>query len=223
MEQAKPPPPHISPKGMWATKLALRVIQFALAIAIIGCVGSILSTGIWSVFTLIVITPQAAVSAIWSLAEGICILARGGRRGIHPGANVALDLLLWLGLVAGTILLWLFGIATALTVSSSSYWLDDFNRDYSSYDGYESVAEEIMRVAAMGQALIGLAATLTILHFVTFVIACVECSKRNRANTVVYVDASHYAQGPTYGYNGQGMGYSQAAPAPVYQHGGMKA
>jgi hypothetical protein len=94
------------------------------------------------------------------LAEGICILVRGGRRGIHPGANVALDLLLWLGLVAGTVLLWLFGISTALTVSSSSYWLDDFSRDFGD-DGYESVGEEILRVAAMGQALIGLAATLT--------------------------------------------------------------
>jgi hypothetical protein len=67
MEQAKPPPPYISPTGMWATKLALRVIQFALAIAIIGCVGSLLSTGVWSIITLIVITPQVSpLPFLWS-------------------------------------------------------------------------------------------------------------------------------------------------------------
>ena len=62
-----------------------------------------------------------------------------------------------------------------------------------------------------------------ILHFTTFVIACVECSKRNRANSVVYVNASHYDQGPQYGYNGQVTGYAPAVPTPVYQHDGKKA
>ncbi|KAH6617423.1 hypothetical protein F5144DRAFT_499053 [Chaetomium tenue] len=152
MEHTKPPPPHVSPTGMWASKLTLRVIQFALAIAIIGCVGSILSTGFWSIFVLVVIVPQAAVSVIWSLAEGICILARGGRRGIHPGANVGLDLVLWLGLVVGTIFLWLFGVASELYVGSSSYYYGD---------DYDTAVEVIGKVAALGQALIGLGATLT--------------------------------------------------------------
>ncbi|KAK4148484.1 hypothetical protein C8A00DRAFT_19694 [Chaetomidium leptoderma] len=153
-QAAKPPPPHVSPVGMWASKLALRIIQFALAVAVIGCVGSIVSTGIWSLPTLIVIMPQAVVSAIWSLSEGICVIVRGGRRGIHPGANVALDLLLWLGLAGGTVALWLLGIATIL-VRDSFYGYGDFNRNYKrAYYDYGSVA-------AMGQALVGLAATLT--------------------------------------------------------------
>jgi hypothetical protein len=207
---------------MWASKLALRIIQFVLAIAIIGCAGSIISTGIWSVLTLVVIMPQAAVSAIWSLAEGICILARAGHRGIHPGANVALDLLLWLGLVAGTVLLWLLGVATLL-VSSSSSWLYDYNRDYDSRYDYSGVSDAISRVAAMGQALIGLGATLTILHFTTFVIACVETSKRNRSHDVVYVTGPpQYAQ-YGHGQNGQAVPYTPAPPAQVYQNGGMKA
>ena len=60
MQPAKPSPPHISPAGMWASKLALRIIQFVLAIAIIGCAGSIISTGLWSVLTLVVIMPQVS-------------------------------------------------------------------------------------------------------------------------------------------------------------------
>ncbi|KAK3291649.1 uncharacterized protein B0H64DRAFT_409668 [Chaetomium fimeti] len=154
MEQGKTPPPHISPRGMWASKLALRVIQFALAIAIIGCVGSFLASGISSIFTLIVIIPQAAVSTIWSFAEGICIITRAGRRGIHPGANVAVDLLLWLGLVVGTVLLWLGGAAAPVTF-----------RYYYSGDGYDQdrydTLTELTRLAGLGRALLGLGATLT--------------------------------------------------------------
>jgi hypothetical protein len=52
---------------MWASKLALRIIQFVLAIAIIGCAGSIISTGIWSVLTLVVIMPQVSTSSPLSI------------------------------------------------------------------------------------------------------------------------------------------------------------
>jgi len=209
---------------MWISKLALRVVQFVLAIATVGCAGSIISTGLWSILTLIVIMPQAIVSAVWSLAEGICLVVRAGHRGIHPGANVALDLLLWLGLVAGTVVLWLLGVATMIVggVVDSGY---DWNWDDSS-SGYgysaSAVSASLGKVAGMGQALIGLGATLTILHFTTFVIACVETSKRNRAQNVVFVTAAQY---PPYGYDhGAQTGvYSPGTPAPVYQQGGAKA
>lgn len=52
------PHPHISSRGTYITKLILRVLQFALAIANLGLVGSLVSTGIWGMATLIVITPQ---------------------------------------------------------------------------------------------------------------------------------------------------------------------
>lgn len=41
-------------------------------------------------------TLQAAVAIIWDTAELITICARGGRRGIHPGAHVGLHLIFWL-------------------------------------------------------------------------------------------------------------------------------
>jgi hypothetical protein len=55
----KPPPPHTSPKGMWMSKLTLRIIQFALSVAIIGCVAALIPTGIYEIAILIIITPQA--------------------------------------------------------------------------------------------------------------------------------------------------------------------
>lgn len=64
-----------------------------------------------------------------------------------------------------------------------------------------------------------------ILHFATFVIACVETNKRNRAKRqpqVVYVNGgSQYP--PQYGQQGPGAMYSPASPEQVYHHGGMKA
>ncbi len=56
----KPPPPHVSPKGMWASKLSLRVIQFVLAIALVGCAASISSSGVWEIAVLLIILPQVS-------------------------------------------------------------------------------------------------------------------------------------------------------------------
>ncbi|KAL2166319.1 hypothetical protein VTG60DRAFT_2951 [Thermothelomyces hinnuleus] len=57
-----PPPHHVSPKGMWNSKLALRFIQFTLATSLVGCVGSAYSVGFWDGIATVVILPQVAVS-----------------------------------------------------------------------------------------------------------------------------------------------------------------
>ncbi|GAB1317075.1 hypothetical protein MFIFM68171_07285 [Madurella fahalii] len=192
MEPTKVPPPHISSRGMYVTKLVLRTLQFAVAVANIGLVGSLISTGIWGIATLIVITPQSAVSAIWSFAEIVCIFARRGHRGIHPGACVAVDLLLWLALAPGTAILFLWGIATSLVADMAYY--DDLSYTYD-----DDLVAMLEGVQARGQALVGLGAALTILHFVTFVIACVETSIRNRRpQQVVYVQPGMLGQPAAY-------------------------
>lgn len=61
---------------------------------------------------------------IWDVAEAICILARRGHRGIHPGAIVAIDLLLWLGFIAGTVMFALYHLFVD-TYTSSSYYYDE--------------------------------------------------------------------------------------------------
>ncbi len=81
---------------------------------------------------------------------------RGGRRGIHPGANVALDLLLWMGLAAGTVVLWLLGIAAVVGSATAGYW-DSYTYKYTG----GNTSSKLLTVAGMGQALIGLGATLT--------------------------------------------------------------
>ncbi|KAM7208412.1 hypothetical protein V8F20_001390, partial [Naviculisporaceae sp. PSN 640] len=144
MSPSKPgtrPCPHVSPLGMYTTKFSLRLIQFVLSIAVVGLVGSTMQAGFWALGTLIVSAPATVVSICWSLSEMICIYVRAGHRGIHPGACVAVDLLLWLAFIAATAMLSILGIAT-------------YN------DDYESVSQTLNGVAAKGQALIGLGATL---------------------------------------------------------------
>jgi len=102
--------------------------------------------------------PPVFVALAWSLAEGICILARGGRRGIHPGACVGVDLILWLGLTACTTMIALFGIASAHILGYYSYsygYYDDYY-GYSDLDGYN-----LSDLIGKGRAIVGLSASLT--------------------------------------------------------------
>ncbi len=71
---------------------------------------------------------------------------------------MALDLLLWLGLVGGTIGLWLIGIAAV--VVSGGYSSGYGYSSYSSYSSYVTGSSNLAKVAGMGQALVGLGATL---------------------------------------------------------------
>jgi len=64
--------------------------------------------------------------------------------------------LLWLGLVAGSVLLWALGITTMLVSDSYS------SRSYRYSSGYDyDLEDRLSRAAATGQALIGLSAVLT--------------------------------------------------------------
>ncbi|KAK4133956.1 hypothetical protein BT67DRAFT_422656 [Trichocladium antarcticum] len=226
---SRAPPPHISPMAMWISKLALRIVQFALAIAIIGCVASLLHSHVWGIAVLVTILPQAAISATWSFSEAICLLVRRGHRGIHPGANVALDLLLWLAFVAGTVLLGLFGLAASVLLSKPPPRSGPtYQYDYLWYgSGKDSWVRKPNPVVGRGRALLGLGAMLTILHFTTFIIACVETSIRNRRSLqVVYVNGGYGMPGPNAHAHAQGVVYSQpqhgyapaapAAPGQVY-------
>ncbi len=62
---------------------------------------------------------------------------------------------------------------------------------------------------------------ISILHFITFVIACVETAKRNRSKhttQVVYVTGNGYPA-PPYGQGGQAL-YPGAAPVSNGYHNG---
>jgi hypothetical protein len=46
---------------MYYSKLALRLLQFAISIAIVGLVASLASTGLYAFFNLVIIIPQVSL------------------------------------------------------------------------------------------------------------------------------------------------------------------
>jgi hypothetical protein len=124
---------------MWVSKLTLRCVTIVFDVIALGLAGSGLGFGFLmigppvsssrcfcpSVPKLRLIL-QALVSLCWCVAELICIVKRGGHRGIHPGANVGMDLVLWLGLMACTIMYGLFGPIYSYSYSRNGYRVSDF-------------------------------------------------------------------------------------------------
>jgi hypothetical protein len=75
------------------------------------------------------ISPQLTAVWIWDLAEGICILARNGKRGIHPGAIVGVDLIFWAAWMSAAIF---DGISDVPAARSEREFIGD-NSKYSTY------------------------------------------------------------------------------------------
>ena len=143
---------------------------------------------------------------IWDVAEAISIVKRGGNRGIHPGAVVAVDLILWLGWAIVDLVMLTSGL-----VLRSRYLI----QDYSGYDypytyntskvtAADTALEKV--IAGKGRAMFAFGLftlydgpcahaswtllTLpfhSIIHFALFVIACTETNKRKRMTRTVYV------------------------------------
>jgi len=147
-------PKYISPKGMWVSKFILRVLAIVFDIVIMAIAGSMAEHGVLGPLFYIIIFPPVALSLIWNVAEGICILARGGRRGIHPGANVALDLIIWLALTVIIIILWLMGLTSYL------YDLADYSYGYYGYDSYYYDGSDLVAARDKGRAITGLVSLL---------------------------------------------------------------
>jgi len=166
MEAQKPAPKYTSPKGMWASKLILRSIMLIFSITLLALAGSLMDLGPFSYIPFLIVAPAGFLSLSWNLAEGICIVTRGGHRGIHPGANVGLDLILWLGLTGMCVTLALLGVGESLASgdeSSSSSYSDILNaRDHldSSFSTESDVVNTVSGIARKGQALLGIGAVL---------------------------------------------------------------
>ncbi|KAK7978428.1 hypothetical protein PG996_004476 [Apiospora saccharicola] len=116
-------------------------------------------------------------------------------KGVHPGASVGVDLVLWLG---GLVTL-LFSLSFATSYGYEDYVCeDDYYRNSSYYRGYydeycnEEAAAVRRGVVQLGRALVAFICLLTLTHFIVFVRACVETNQRNRMRgPVIMVPAQH--------------------------------
>jgi len=171
---------------MWVSKLLFRILSAISSLVIIGLTAyttvewyggfgySYMGTPV------IVMGPPAIVGFVWDVAEAICILARRGHRGIHPGAIVAIDLLLWLGFIAATVLYGVF-----------HFFFDTYSYSYSSY--YYSEATALVYIS---RATLSFGVLEVLFHLLLFIFGCYETSQRNRRPPmIIYPGAPHMAPG----------------------------
>ncbi|KAI5921486.1 hypothetical protein F4810DRAFT_678282 [Camillea tinctor] len=172
-------------KSWHIAKIVLISLSMVLCIIVIGISIALAVDPDILIFALIWTVPQAGISLIWSIAELITICARRGHKGIHPGAHVALHLLLWLGFIVGV------GLTGYLLAFTTLYDYYDYYSDYSYYGYYSDKYIELMR------ALTAFLVLLVIVHFILFVRACVETAQRNKSSApVIVVPQPIYYQAP---------------------------
>ncbi|KUI54501.1 hypothetical protein VP1G_01902 [Cytospora mali] len=144
----------------------------------------------------IIVLVTAGLSIVWQLAELITIAARKSRRPIHPGAHIALHL----------IILVLCILVVLSTSWDLSYTLQDYTIDdqcdaspyvnayyeYCEYDTFptQTAADKFFH---MMEALIAFTVLMTISHFTLWIMACIEADRRRkygRKAKVVYLVAN---------------------------------
>lgn len=115
---AQQPPPVSRP---WHNaKIALHAISIVFCLILIGISAALAANPRVLSFQIVWVAPEAAAALLWSAAELITVCVRKGqRRGIHPGAHVALHLLFWLAFLAAA---GLTAYVVAVYVDEQSYY-----------------------------------------------------------------------------------------------------
>ncbi|KAM0806533.1 hypothetical protein AB5N19_06869 [Seiridium cardinale] len=186
------------------TKIVFHSLSIVFSIIVLGIsIALVVDPDVNQSYQIIWVAPQAGIALIWSIAELITICARRGR-GIHPGAQVALHLLLWLGfLVAVGLTSWLVAFA-----QECDYYCREYYYDYNGGQYFSSIQAELAFLAL-----------LALVHFILFVRACVETNQRNKmAGPVIMVPQHMYYNQPMAQYPVQSMPpMQQGYPVPPQQ------
>ncbi|KAI2470964.1 hypothetical protein F4781DRAFT_148030 [Annulohypoxylon bovei var. microspora] len=197
--------------GSWRrAKILLQCASLACCAIVLGLSGARTWDGGNGVGILTV--PIAAVTAAWTLAElTILFLRRKGApgRGIHPGAHVGAQLVIFLALILAlfySCVLWRSVQRSAAPCNDwprnpedpdwavkndTDTWTEDDGRRTTTTSFYcpESYKELINDPSyrSIVQALIAFCVMLWVIHFSLFVRACVETQRRNTEDSVVVV------------------------------------
>jgi len=155
----------------WLPKLILRTVALVLVIAPIALTAFTTYYGEFYATWLLI---PLGVSFFWNIAVITVRLCRP--RPMHPGAIVALDLLIWIAFV----------IALIFAYAGAVY---DINNDYNNYGPNEGYGDyygvpygyDAQIIGACEMAAAALSTILFFLHFTLFVWACVDTNKRNNS------------------------------------------
>ncbi|KAI4599074.1 hypothetical protein KJ359_002491 [Pestalotiopsis sp. 9143b] len=244
-------PPRIIPfnKTHHWMKIGLTIASLVFCIVLLGLSVAI-SIGpgydAWNI-TIYWIGPLIGIAGCWDIAELItlfgCGKRHGGefRRGIHPGAHVGVNLIIWL---VGIVCIFLSVVAYITARSQIRSCQDEQNSDSSYYSYYYyycdddeySLLSSGLYLPAI-RAIEAFVALLTLDHFIFFVLACIETNVRNKSRSAVMMMPPQMYYNPQggmapYGYpmvppqaymahpQQPGMMEKSAAPAPP-PHGGQ--
>ncbi|KAI5458765.1 hypothetical protein BGZ63DRAFT_407150 [Mariannaea sp. PMI_226] len=174
-------------KGWVFTKLALHALDIIICICGIGISFSIGNNNLSGpAFYICSVIYFAAL--IWDVAEFGTWFARNRQTGIHPGAHVAVSLLIWLGAAIIGGIESTFVAVTAYDYESNSQCYDSDRRVYvncNNEDPYKDQRGKFLAVAVF-------TCLVWLIHFILFVGACVDTAKRNAAMRRVMVVAPPY-------------------------------
>lgn len=136
-------------RGWHVTKIVFGSFSLIFCIVMLALAAVTIVATDYSSFEIVWVGPVAGLAAVWQIAEFITICARGGQLGIHPGAHVALHLLLWLGFVANIVL----NAFTVVSLAFLSYYYDEYYYyDSGSYflsDEYASIQYALLALSSI--------------------------------------------------------------------------
>ncbi|KEY72353.1 hypothetical protein S7711_01035 [Stachybotrys chartarum IBT 7711] len=153
--------------GLQALSVVFCVVGIALSLSLLN------ST--YGYLTLVMNVPVFGFALVWGLADLLVRLRRNFQRpSVHPGAHVAMSLIIWLGAAI------IGGIGTTLAVVYDNYDGDTYcwssrEQDYVECGDRFNGRRDIFTTAAV------FACLLWLTHFVLFVAACIDTAKHNAA------------------------------------------
>ncbi|ETS80929.1 hypothetical protein PFICI_08458 [Pestalotiopsis fici W106-1] len=215
--------------GLTAASLVFCVILLGLSVAI--SIGPGYDS--WNI-TIYWIGPLIGIAGCWDIAELItlfgCGKRHGGqfRRGIHPGAHVGVNLILWLlGIIC--IFLSVLSYVTARSQLASCQEAKDSDSSTSYYGYYYyycdddeySMLSSGLYIPAL-RAIEAFVALLTLDHFIFFVLACIETNQRNKSRAAVMMMPPQMYYNPGMAPYGYPMMPPQAYMGQTQQIGQME-
>ncbi|KAJ4252947.1 hypothetical protein NW762_010856 [Fusarium torreyae] len=222
-------PPRVPEKKAWMiTKMVLHGLDIITCIVGLGITGALQKVDLLGLVAL-ASCPLLVVAMIWDIAEFATRFGRKWKAGIHPGAHVALSLLIWLGAaVVG-------GIESTISAAYSWDDLDEscsYDPDARTYDCNTTDTYSSKRPLFI--ALSVFTCLVWLWHFVLFVGACIDTQKRNAAMrrpvTMVFGGPAYWGPGsqgfqqmPQYYAPPQGQNIQMQNWAPPQSGNGKEA
>ncbi|KAM0257355.1 hypothetical protein ACHAQJ_004442 [Trichoderma viride] len=198
-QQAFEAPKPALNKAWEIIKMVLQTLSVILAAVGIGLGFSTLNYVYFSYTVVIAAAPPCIMALVWGLAEMLVRVVRKFKAGIHPGAHIALSLIIFL---VGVILTSLFGPwfqdswnGGADSDENCSYQFNSTTNNYvevCNNDAYDDAdaKRRFNHEKSIAYAAAVVTYIIAIIHFALFVGACVDTSKVNAAaSRPIYVIA----------------------------------